>query len=272
MIAGGWGLSATLGLYSGLLLLAPLLALAGLYLALTEKQALPVAFGVFSVFGLGLLLMQYRLNYFGLCFLLAGPFYFIDRFSRPDSSRRALVFLGALVLFALAFRPPLSGPLFRVLPIAGDHLYQSTRALYPALKAACEKEPGTVAAASQFGHYIRFHTRCSVISNNFLLTEQHFAKVRRGRCPLSPLSIRTESAGIPKYDTSSLILPISMCNRGGKIYLRKLDDIRSTNPRLINELMLSRSRPQTSKFLKEVMVDPDAAQKIPLAGVYRIRP
>ncbi len=271
MIAGRWGFGATLGLYSGLLLLAPVLLLAGVYLMLSEKQALPIAFGVFSFFGLGLLLLQYRLNYFGLCFLLAGPFYFIERFSPADKPKRAAVFLGTLVLFALAYRPPLGGPLFRVVPTAGDHLYESTQALYPALESACASAPGTVAAASQFGHYIRFHTDCSVISNNFLLTEQHFRKVRESDA-LFHLSVEELRSQAPDVRYVFAYLANVYEQRGNRVYLRNMDDIRGRNPALINELMLSRSRSADVEIIREVFVDPDAATRIPLAGVYRIRP
>ena len=268
MITGSWGFNATIGLYSGLLLLAPLSLLASVHLSATDRQPLPIAFGVFSIFGLGLLLLQYRLNYFGLCFLLAGPFYFLARYLTTD--KRALVFLGALAVFALAYRPPLSGPLFQQHSIAADHLYEATRPLYPILEEACKEEPGIVAASSQFGHYIRFHTNCGVIANNFLLTEQHFEKVQLANS-LFHLPADALTTQVPGVRYVLAFLADTYEQREGNVYLRDMTDIRGRNPRLINQLMLADRRSDDFEVLHEVFVDPEADPKIPLAGIYRIR-
>ncbi len=270
MITTTTGLMGTLGIYSGLLLLVPILLLAGVYLAVTDKRPLPVAFGVLSVFGLALLLMQYRLNYFGLGFMLAGPLYFLGRISPSTSSKRTWAFLGSLIALALFFRPPLSEQLFRQHSIAGDHLYQSTQPLYPLLEKACASSPGVVAAAAQFGHYIRFHTDCPVIANNFLLTEQHFEKVQLTNS-LFHLSVDQVRKEQPDVQYVLGFLANTHFQYEGSVYLREIDDIRSENPTLINELMLSDRSDKDIIVLGEVYVDPDEEQKVPLAGVYQIR-
>jgi hypothetical protein len=270
MITTTHGLMATLSVYSGLLLLVPLLLVAGAYIAVTERRPLPIAFGVISVFGIGLLLMQYRLNYFGLAFMLAGPLYFLGQLSPSGSSKRALVFLGALIAFAIAFRPPLSGKLFVEHSLAGDHLYEDTQPLYALLEEACDDNPGVVAAAAQFGHYIRFHTDCPVIANNFLLTEQHYEKVQLANSlfHMSVDQIRTEQ---PEVRYILAFLANTYFQYEGNLYLREFDDIRSENPTLINELMLSDQPTANVVVIGEVYVDPEAEKKIPLAGIYQIR-
>ena len=45
------------------------------------------------------------------------------------------------------------------------------------MKQACAEDPGVVLADTNAGHYIRYYSDCSVIANNFLLTQQHFQKV-----------------------------------------------------------------------------------------------
>jgi asparagine N-glycosylation enzyme membrane subunit Stt3 len=270
MISGGWGLQATLAQYSGLLLLVPLLLLAGLYIALTESQPLSVAYGVMSVFGLALLMMQLRLNYFGVCFLLTGPFYFLSRYAPAASSKRIWVLLGSVVVFVLVFRSPLSSVLFRQHSLAGDHLYEVTQPLYPVLMAACADETATVAASPQFGHYIRFHTDCSVIANNFLLTEQHFEKVQLVNS-LFHLSVTQLAAEQPEVRYVLGFLANTYEQRDGKVFLRDMSDIRSKNPLLINELMLPEQPRTDVEVLYEVYVDPHAEQKIPLAGIYKIK-
>ena len=63
--------------------------------------------------------------------------------------------------------------LARALPAADDYQYAVTRSVYPALSAACAHTRGVVLADQNDGHYIRFHTQCAVIANNFILTPQH---------------------------------------------------------------------------------------------------
>jgi hypothetical protein len=270
MIAGDWGLAGTTGLYSWLILLAPVLLVAGACVAVTDTRPVDISFGILSVFGLGLLLMQLRLNYFGTGFLLVGPFYYVSRYLPLRSANRMWVLLASVAVFALAFRPVLSETLMRQRSLAGDHLYEVTRPLYPALRAACADEPGTVLAAPQFGHYIRFHTDCSVIANNFLLTELHFAKVREVNA-LFNLSVEQLAVEAPEVRYVFGFLADVYVQREGNIYLRDMNDILKRNPRLISELMLAEPRRASIEVLHEVPVDPDAEQSIPLAGVYRIR-
>ena len=46
---------------------------------------------------------------------------------------------------------------------------------------ACRRAPGAVLAAPSVGHYVRFHTDCGVIANNFLTTSQHLRKIALAR-------------------------------------------------------------------------------------------
>jgi hypothetical protein len=179
------------------------------------------------------------------------------------------VVLGSVALFAIAFRPVLSETLLRERSIAGDHLYAVARPLFTALQAACAEESGTVAAAPQFGHYIRFHTDCSVIANNFLLTEQHFDKVREVNA-LFHLSVAELQAQAPDVRYVFGFLADTYVQRDAKVFLRDTDDIRNRNPQLISELMLTDERRDGVKVLREILLDPAAEQAIPLAGIYRI--
>jgi len=42
----------------------------------------------------------------------------------------------------------------------------------------CRTSPGVVLADNNDGHYIRYHTDCAVISNNFIQTRQDSEKIR----------------------------------------------------------------------------------------------
>jgi hypothetical protein len=133
MMLGDWGLASTAALYSWLLMLAPLLLVGGIYVDVTDTRQVDIGSGILLVFGLGLLLLQLRLNYFGTAFLLAGPFYFLTRYVPLSSANRKWTLLASVVVFALAFRPVLSETLLRERSLAGDHLYEVTGPLYAAL-------------------------------------------------------------------------------------------------------------------------------------------
>jgi hypothetical protein len=69
--------------------------------------------------------------------------------------------------------------LFMRVDLGNDAYYRLSRLVMPAFKSACEADAGIVLARSNDGHMIRYHTDCSVMANNFLLTKQHFDAVDR---------------------------------------------------------------------------------------------
>jgi hypothetical protein len=79
------------------------------------------------------------------------------------------------VALVLAYVPGVKR-IFERKALANDVYYQITRPIYPALAEACAHAPGTVLAEPFDGHYIRFHTNCSVIANPFLVTPLNEAK------------------------------------------------------------------------------------------------
>ncbi len=269
MITGGWGLMVTVGIYSGLLMLVPVILVACAWLAATDTRPIHLAYGVFGVFGLCLLLAQYRLNYFGLCFLLSGPFYFVEKFIPVANSKRAVVALAAMLLFAFAFRAPLSGPLLLRHPVAGDHLYDTIRPLFSAMRDECATEPGTVVASHQFGNYIRFHTDCGVISNNFGLTTQHLNKVNEANSLffLSPEKLAQQA---PQVRYVLAFLANTHRQQNGLVFLRDMSDIRERNPLLNVRLLLDERKASNVEVIDEVTLDLGDGQKIVMAGVYKI--
>src|SRR5690606_39112788 len=82
------------------------------------------------------------------------------------------------VLLAVAYSPGVRYRLFARHVVSFDPYYDSTRKLYPKFAEQCARAPGAVLAPADDGHYVRFHTNCSVIANNFLLTAQQVEKLR----------------------------------------------------------------------------------------------
>jgi hypothetical protein len=82
----------------------------------------------------------------------------------------------------LAFQPSLRERLF-IFNVPGSAPdYASVLPLYLDLMPLCAEDPGLVLASSDDGSGLLFHTECSVISNNFILTpsdEAHINEIWR---------------------------------------------------------------------------------------------
>lgn len=169
MFIESWGPYGTATFYSWLIVAAPALLAFYAWRCLRESSPKAVYFSVWAVFGLALLLTQYRLHYFGIFFLLGGTCLLLQEVSDRYHWREGLAVLVALGAIALTFQPPLKDRLFIVYAPAADDDYAYARDIYTALKPLCESDPGLVLASSDDGSPILFHTECSVISNNFIM-------------------------------------------------------------------------------------------------------
>jgi hypothetical protein len=165
--------------YSPFLWLLPL-GIGGLFWRLRRDASnASLHFLVQTLVGSFLLLQAFRLHYFGSFALILPLCRLIDdaRELRPAlfASRPR-----AAVLGALAVAPMLPGLLALWVSYApgSSPQYAAMRSGFQVLAAACRKAPGIVLADHDAGHYIRYHTECSVIANNFILTLQQVRKVR----------------------------------------------------------------------------------------------
>jgi hypothetical protein len=163
--------------YSLLIWLAPISLVVSVIQAWRQRRTPQLLFWIACVLGLILLAMQMRMHYFGsyalympLLVLAQG---FVRR--RPDLFKRTflLTSLALVLAYGLQLRHVLVAPM----PRGGDQTLYQVFPIFTALRQACDKKPGIVLADADAGHYVRFFTKCSVIANNFLLTEQHFAKI-----------------------------------------------------------------------------------------------
>jgi hypothetical protein len=177
-VASGRGLRVTVN-YSPLLWLLPL-GLGGLAWRLRRDASnARIYFFVQALFGSFLLLQTLRFHYFGSFALILPICQLIDdardRQAVPFASRARAVALSVVIVAVIV-----AGPLGRLgtrYLLANDYWYVYLRHLYPVLAQACREGPGVVLAHHQDGHFIRYHTECSVIGNNFLTTPQHIQKV-----------------------------------------------------------------------------------------------
>jgi len=169
MFTETYGPRQTASFYSWLIVIAPCLLCLFVWRSFREKVPRTLYFMVWGAFGLGLLLLQYRLNYFGLLALFAGACLFLQKLAERFELKAGIAAVVALATMLVAFQPALRERLFIFYPPAADEAYADARVLFKELKPLCAADPGLVLASADDGNAILFHTECSVISNNFIM-------------------------------------------------------------------------------------------------------
>lgn len=163
--------------YSYLVFLTPVLILVFAVRGAQSREPQSVFFSICVVLGLLLLLTQIRFNPFGTWALLIPSALLVQEFSRRSGISMLATTAGALLIVALVFQPALKSRLIRKYPVGLDYEYAASRSLFKSLAESCAADPGVVISYSDDGHYIRYHTDCSVIANNFIMTPQHEEKI-----------------------------------------------------------------------------------------------
>jgi hypothetical protein len=162
--------------YSALVYLAPITALLCAVQCWRERAAPRLLFWITSLAGLCLLSLQLRMHYFG-DFALYLPWLVVCNdwaLQRPQLRKK--IELCASLAVLLLYAPVLRYQLVAPMPHANDLTFDTMRPVFATLESACAKDPGIVLADKNAGHYVRYFTACSVIADNFLLTQQQFAK------------------------------------------------------------------------------------------------
>ena len=123
-------------------------------------------------------------------------------------------------------------------PAGGDPFYADVYPGLMQLRDVCERRPGTVLAAINDGHWIRYHTRCGVIGNVFLFTEQDARKRLEVESLLAtePESLRRERPDVGYvllHAELELFVPVRPDGSHGEGVLRW----RSTLPALTRDLL-----------------------------------
>jgi len=194
MFTSTYGPHATLSFYSWLLLLVPALLAYYAHKIFRVRAPEELYFAIVVVFGLTLLLQQFRLHYFGFFGLVVGALLLVDKLRSQHGWHRGAVFAATLGAITLAYQPALRDRLFVVYAPGADVEYASTLSILFDLRALCAENPGVVLASPDDGNAILFHSDCSVIANNFILRpedEKHIKEVDR-LMHLSPAEIRAE--------------------------------------------------------------------------------
>lgn len=168
------GFEGALGQYSWWPLGVPF-ALWGCGVLARRAPAQALALGVLVVAGAAMYAMQNRFWYIGLPPVLLAVGVFIDALRGRGLPPLAHGLVGlTLATAAIATAVPY---LTLDLPLGGDSRYARMHVGLQRLAAACRRSPGVVLAERNLGHYITYATDCTVIGNNFILTDQHLRKL-----------------------------------------------------------------------------------------------
>jgi hypothetical protein len=132
-------------------------------------------FAISGAMGLALMQAQFRFSVFGDVPMLLTPVLAVSLLceSRPELYRIGVAACGAI--FAVGFYPTLANWHARY-TLGGSDAYAYVRDVFPILKQSCAERPGIVLGDIDTGHWVSYHSQCSVIADVFLLTPQHAAK------------------------------------------------------------------------------------------------
>ena len=234
------GLYGVLKLYSALVLLVPLSLLGCLWMLVRQRPTPPMAlFYISSSLGLVLLASQFRFHNYGSYAMYLPPLLAAQHFIMTRLVRRTEMIGLVTIAAILAYAPPARSQLFIPWSPGNDFYYSLTRNIYPVLAQNCLDRPGIVLATSDDGHYISYHTDCSVLANNFLLTELHENKIRETRRLLSLSPEQLLASAMPVTYVFARFTNLFTKGPDGKPVVSSLEELRSANSKLFSALLLS---------------------------------
>jgi len=230
-----FGEAFSLRLLSALMWITGPMLLLNLWWVIRERSAQIQFVAIVGVLGLALMQMQFRFAVFGELSMLLTPLLLAKFVSERQPRWRNHAVVGTAVLFSGAFYPTLANwqPLWT---LGGDQGYPWTQPAFPVIKSLCEQRRGIVLADIHAGHWIRYHSECSVIGDVFLMTAQHAAKVQETNrlLQLTPAELLKESREI-RYVLVRHSVPLYLGDDGKEG--PELEELRGSLPALERELL-----------------------------------
>lgn len=249
-----------LSLYTPWAMLLPL-SLAGCALGLIRsRDPVTLGFFAFALFGLALLSGQFRFHVFGDVFLAAIPLFAASVYI--GSKHRGLAWSAPAL--ATLFTIPVIPTLLAAPPVALDEDYPVLLHVYQAADKLCRLDAGVIAANPNDGHYLRFHTDCPVVANNFLVDELARAKVAQSE---EIMAAAAANQSLSSYDPWLQYLLVRVF----------FSDIRmaETQPGSAPRIELLRTRPTALDNLELVWESPMVVTlggtDVPLARIFRVK-
>ncbi|MGI9202724.1 MAG: hypothetical protein ACR2Q3_01870 [Woeseiaceae bacterium] len=223
---------------------------------------------IFVVFGLLLMLAQFRFHPFGSWAILLGGLLLVQEHSDRLKLTTLASVGAAIMVVALAYQPAVKNRLFLRYPPGNNVDYAATRSLYPDLADACAEQAGLAISYNDDGHHVRYHTDCSVVSNNFLMTPQHEQKVVEldRLLQMDPEQLLVEA---PHVDyVFARLFQIFSADLDGRVEPAPISHVISVNAPLFVALMFADELPDEYVLLDEVRLEDE--RDFAFGRVYKI--
>jgi hypothetical protein len=255
MVLGKEGFWSTLGYYSLFGVIAPLLIPIYVYRGWVARDGMQLFLSVMIVFGVTLMMLQFRLHYFGSFALILGWAIVARDSLKLSHSKPAATFVVGLLVIAAAFQPSVANKLFMNFALGLDKGYHDTYPMFAYLEEGCAERPGIALVDNNFGHYVRYHTECTVIANNFLMTPQHEQKIQEmdRYLDMSPEELLAEAPPEMHFVFARLNKYFGI--REGEPTLTSTQFLRDNNSRLFFELNARDDLPDRYRILAELPLD-----------------
>lgn len=158
-------------MYTLLIYLAPISIAWAAYLIYKNKDNTLLTFGVFTIFGLVMLSMQLRLNYYGSFALYLPLLLFINRM-RNLTVRKTVIVNTLLISFLLVAYYPgvITLKSERATGLNPGYIFKTKG--YEKLANACENEPGVALVPLNDAHMVTYMTSCKVLANNMFINSK----------------------------------------------------------------------------------------------------
>ncbi|MEM6512373.1 MAG: hypothetical protein AAF660_05130 [Pseudomonadota bacterium] len=254
--------------YSFLIFVAPVMIAVFAWLAWTAKTASQIMRNVAIVFGAAMLLTQFRFHPFGAWALLLAPAILFQAYASRAGLKTSMVAAAAGVGALLIFITPIRYVLFVNYPPGMVINYAIVHPMFDTVTAECEQAPGVMLGVQDDGHAIRYFSDCSVIANNFLLTEQHGDKlVELNRLLEMQPSALTGAEPAVDYVLVHLYGLFRRTPQGP--VASTVEDIRGDNPPLFSALALDGDVPPNFQLIRELRLEDE--RDLPYVQLYRVR-
>jgi hypothetical protein len=268
-IAAKYGLRWVVDLYSLLIFVAPLALVGCAWVAVRRRTDPQLVFMcVFCACGLTMLFLQFRLHVFGSLAMVLPWVVLAYRVEVSSTRRRTVLVTATAALLAVAHVPPVKDQLFTRREPGNDTYYGLTRYIYPAMAEACAARPGIVLASSDAGHYVRFHTQCSVLADNFLVMPLHFEKFLEARRLMTLTPTEVLDSGTPLRYIYVTLGDIAVGNRDEDVLQFQVDKLSQAKPRLVAMLLFG--DPQSIDARLRMVQELRLPDSIPVARLFEV--
>jgi len=272
MLAQPGGAAFVSQLYSLLVWPAPLLLVASLWFLWRRPSAHLTLYYVAVACGLAMLLAMVRFHNYGSFALALTPLLWLEKAAaargQPQSRAALIAILLALVANAPSIRYVLAsnpGP-------GGEPYYAVTQAIYPTLEQACRRNPGIVLASNNDGHYIRFHSQCSVIATNFLVTKQDEAAMTESQRLLEMTPAELLASGSQVRYVLARGQGMLRWGPGGTVGFMERQFVAEFSPKLVSALLFSNPNALGPRYRLLVELRLDGTDGYPYARLFEILP